>query len=74
MAAPWRLSCTVSWAICSSRSSISSRLTSTLRRHGSGDLQAVERLAAGQTEEVGDRARVPEVISVAWMRFFSVVR
>jgi hypothetical protein len=38
------------------------------------ELQAVEQLAAGVTEQIRDRARVPEAISAAWMRFFSVVR
>jgi hypothetical protein len=39
---------------------MSPRVTSTLRRHGSGILKAVEQLAARQAEQVRDRARMPE--------------
>jgi hypothetical protein len=39
-----------------------------------GDLEAVEQLAAGVPEPIRDRHGWPKVISVAWMRFLSVVR
>jgi hypothetical protein len=39
---------------------MSCRLASTVARHGLWDLQAVQQLAAGDAEQVGDRARVPE--------------
>jgi hypothetical protein len=39
-----------------------------------GDLKAVKQLAAGVPEQVETGHGWPKVISVAWMRFFSVVR
>jgi hypothetical protein len=68
------LDCTVIRAICSSRLSISPRLTSTWRRHGSGisKRSSSSRPASPNKSETGQGC--PKVISVAWMRFFSAVR
>ena len=53
---------------------MSPRLTSTLRRHGSGISRrsSSSRPASPNRSETGHGC--PKVISVAWMRFFSVVR
>jgi hypothetical protein len=61
-------------AICNSRSSISPRLTSTLRRHGSGVSRRSSRSRPASPNRSLTGHGCPKAISVAWMRFFSVVR
>ena len=39
-----------------------------------GDREAIRQLPAGEAEEIRTGQGCPKVISVAWMRFFSVVR
>jgi hypothetical protein len=67
------LDCTVIRAICSSRLSISPRLTSTWPATGRGS-KAVEQLRSAGPNKSETGQGCPKVISVAWMRFFSAVR
>jgi hypothetical protein len=54
------LSSTVSWAICSSSSSISSRLGVDVAAPRVGDRQTVEQLAPSEPEQIADRAGMAE--------------